>query len=52
MSRNERNGSGMVGNGGKWWRMQKYDGKCREMRRKTEKDGEKKTIPEKAYEMG
>ena len=37
-----------------WWKMQKYDGKCREMRRnaqkcaemrrKTEKDGEKKTI--------
>ena len=27
MSRNERNGSGMVGNGGKWLKMQKYDGK-------------------------
>ena len=44
MSRNERNGSDMVGNGGKCRNMMENVGKCAEMRRKTEKDREKKTI--------
>ena len=52
MSRNERNGSDMVGNSGKCRNMMENIGKCSEMRRKTEKDGEKKTISKKVYEMG
>ena len=42
MSRKERNGGDMVGNGGKWWEMQKYDGKCRKMCRNAQKDGERR----------
>ena len=44
MSRNERNGGDMVGNGEKCRSMMENVGKYAEMRRKTEKDGEKKTI--------
>ena len=49
MSRKERNGGDMVGNSGKCRNMMENVRKCAEMRRKTEKDGEKKTIPQKAH---
>ena len=32
----------MMRNGGEQWEMQKYDGKCREMCRNAQKDGERR----------